>query len=90
MALLVSAGAMSAQGKVEVISEGLRFCESTYPYNGGLLIANFGTQELNPLNNEGQGYIMFHKDGKTEVLVAAICRHRKACLSAEAIFMCAM
>ena len=71
MALLVSAGAMSAQGNVEVISEGLRFCESTYPYNGGLLIANFGTQELNPLNNEGQGYIMFHKDGKTEVLVAA-------------------
>ncbi|MFI3265067.1 MAG: hypothetical protein SNI49_03785 [Rikenellaceae bacterium] len=40
-----------------VISEGLRFNESTFPYNGTLLIANFGTVELNPLNSEGKGYI---------------------------------
>ncbi len=40
-----------------VISEGLRFNESTFPHNGTLLIANFGTVEFNPLNSEGKGYI---------------------------------
>ena len=35
---------------IQIIEDGIRFCESTYPYKGGILIANFGTQELNPLN----------------------------------------
>lgn len=54
-----------------VITESLRFCESTYPYQGGILIANFGTEELNPLNAEGKGYIVFAQDGKTEILIPA-------------------
>ena len=62
---------MSAQTVEKEINEGIRFCESTYPYNGGILIANFGTEQLNPLNTEGKGYIVFHKDGKNEVLVGA-------------------
>lgn len=33
----------------------------TYPYNGGILIANFGTEQLNPLNAEGKGYILYYK-----------------------------
>lgn len=37
---------------VAIVQDGIRFCESTYPYNGGILIANFGTSELNPLNSE--------------------------------------
>lgn len=56
---------------VMVINEDMRFCESTYPYKGGLLIANFGTEELNPLNNEGKGYILYYKDGKTTTLIPA-------------------
>ncbi len=35
------------------------FCESTVPYNGGVLIANFGSLELDPLNSERKGYISF-------------------------------
>ena len=49
----------------------LRYCESTYPYQEGILIANFGTSELNPLNSEGKGYIAYYKDGNTEVLIPA-------------------
>ncbi len=63
--------AASAQTVVNVIDKGIRYCESTYPYDGGLLIANFGTDQLNPLNTEGKGYIVLHKDGKNEVLIPA-------------------
>lgn len=54
-----------------VINENLRFCEGTYPYEGGILIGSFGTEQLNPLNNEGKGYIAYSKDGKTDILIPA-------------------
>lgn len=53
----------------KVLTEGIRFCESTYPYNGGLLIANFGTEQLNPLNTEGKGYILYYKEGKVNSFI---------------------
>lgn len=62
---------VSAQIVNNVVSENIRYCESTYPYNNGLLIANFGTEELNPLNSEGKGYIVFYKDGKSEIAIPA-------------------
>lgn len=52
-----------------IITDSIRFCESTYPYDGGILIANFGTEQLNPLNTEGKGYIVFSKDGKNNILI---------------------
>ena len=54
-----------------IISDQIRFCESTYPYEGGILVANFGTEQLNPLNSEGKGYIVLVKDGKSNVLIPA-------------------
>lgn len=38
----------------EIIRQDLRFCESTYPYDGGILVANFGSGQLDPLNAEGR------------------------------------
>lgn len=64
-------GFASAQTDLSIVDDGLRFCESTLPYNNGILIANFGTEELNPLNDEGKGYIMYYKDGKAEMFIAA-------------------
>lgn len=64
-------GFVSAQTDLSIVEDGLRFCESTLPYNNGILIANFGTEELNPLNDEGKGYIMYYKDGKTVTFIAA-------------------
>lgn len=55
----------------QVISDSIRFCESTYPYQGGLLIANFGTEQLNPLNTEGKGYILYYKDGTVNGFIPA-------------------
>lgn len=62
-------GFVSAQTGLRVVNDGLRFCESTLPYNNGILVANFGTEELNPLNDEGRGYVMYYKDGKTEIFI---------------------
>lgn len=67
----ISVFTISAQSVTKEVTDGIRYCESTYPYEGGMLIANFGAEQLNPLNSEGKGYIVWHKDGKNQVLIAA-------------------
>lgn len=62
--------AMAQNETKEYITDNVRFCESTYPYNSGILIANFGSKELSPLNNEGKGYILLHENGKTSTFIA--------------------
>lgn len=57
--------------ETEIITEGIRFCESTYPYKGGLLIGNFGTEQLNPLNKEKKGYILYYKDQQVTPFIPA-------------------
>ena len=74
MAALILTSCGSQQKKtvsVEIFHEGLRYCESTYPYEGGILIANFGSTQLDPLNTEGKGYIVRYKEGASEVLIPA-------------------
>ncbi|MDO4190103.1 MAG: hypothetical protein Q4D14_00250 [Bacteroidales bacterium] len=53
------------------ITEQLRFCESVFPYDGGLLVANFGTKSLDDPNSGGLGYITYYKNGKNSVLIPA-------------------
>lgn len=52
------------------ITEGLKFCESTLWNDSVLLVANFGGEALNPINEDGKGYIMMYKDGKMHQLIA--------------------
>lgn len=67
--MLAACGQQTTKAPVTTVGEGLRFCESTYPYEGGVLIANFGTEELNPLNGEGKGYIVRYKAGEAPKVV---------------------
>lgn len=67
--MLAACGQQATKAPVTTVGEGLRFCESTYPYEGGVLIANFGTEELNPLNGEGKGYIVRYKAGEASQVV---------------------
>lgn len=71
--LLLNAAVASCTSTEEnkVVSDGIRFCESTYPYQGGILIANFGSEQLNPLNTEGKGYILHYKKGEMKTLIPA-------------------
>ncbi len=54
---VISCSGDGEQSKTTIYNNGLRFCEGTVTYGTTLLISNFGTEELNPLNNEGKGYI---------------------------------
>ena len=69
--LFSGCGSQPERRSVSIFDEGLRYCESTYPYDGGILIANFGPTQLDPLNSEGRGYVVFYRDGASEVLIPA-------------------
>ena len=51
------------------IREGIRFSECVRPYNGGVLIANYGSQHKMPAIHEIKGYILYRKDGQTKTLI---------------------
>lgn len=44
--------------KLNVITDGLRYCEGSVAYGNDILISNFGCETFNPLNEEGKGYII--------------------------------
>ncbi len=67
---LISCAEHQIKGE-QSFSEGLRFNESTLPYDGGVLIANFGTEEFSPLNDEGKGYIALLKDETISTFIPA-------------------
>ena len=62
-------GAENTPVRDTVLTERIRFCESTYPYRDGLLVANFGTEALDPLNTQGKGYILYFEAGKVDTLL---------------------
>lgn len=52
------------------IAEGVHFSESVLPYDGGLLIANYGDID-NVRADTHKGYILYAKDGVTTTVAAA-------------------
>lgn len=73
---IVSDGNSSSSGDsnsrdIKKYTTGLRFCESTLPYKDMMLVANFGIEELDPLNTQGKGYISaIDHSGKTTTFIA--------------------
>lgn len=63
------ASCASQSEPIESVSEDLIFCESVLAYKDGALIANFGTVERDPLNNEGMGFIKYFVDGQMQDFV---------------------
>ena len=51
------------------IREGIRFSECVRPYDGGMLIANYGSQHKMPGIDEIKGYILYRKNGQTKTLI---------------------
>jgi hypothetical protein len=52
-----------------VIREGIRFSECVRPYDGGVLIANYGSRHKMPGIDEIKGYILYRKNGQTKTLI---------------------
>ena len=51
------------------IREGIRFSECVRPYDGGVLIANYGSRHKMPGIDEIKGYILYRKNGQTKTLI---------------------
>lgn len=63
---------LSCRQQPQVVNEGLRYSESVCAYADTLLIANFGSDELNPLTTpDSAGYIMQMVDGEMSVFYPA-------------------
>lgn len=61
----------SDEGKVYTVTEHIRFAEGTVPLkNGSVLVSNFGTDTLAPINDQGRGYIV-SLDKTNRILVPA-------------------
>lgn len=56
--------------EVVIKSDTLKYCESTYILNDRLLVANFGSAEMDPLNKEGRGYVLIDDGGIMKPLIA--------------------
>lgn len=70
--LLASCGnSKKESSEIKVISDGLRFSESVWIDGDRLIVPSFGTEELDPLNNEGKGYISVIKDTVVTKLIPA-------------------
>ena len=69
--LLVVLAMVACVREKDVLTRNLQICNSVCPYQDGLLISNWGTDSIDPLNREGKGYIAFHKEGVTSILIPA-------------------
>ena len=49
----------------------VRFSENVLPFDGGLLIPDFGSETMSPAPGERLGFILHHKDDATRTLVPA-------------------
>ena len=57
---------------VSVFRDGIKFSESVYPYDGGLFISNFGSENMNPRDDENSGYIIYRKNGVNKKIVEGL------------------
>ena len=67
----ISIVAAKDEPMIEVVKENIRYCESVYPYEGGLLISNFGSESINPEEDENEGYILRYTNGMMQTLIPA-------------------
>ena len=73
-AVVISVAACTPQSEPQetpvLLTDNIRFGEATLlTPEGKLLVGSFGTEELNPLNNEGKGYILEFTDTVSQILV---------------------
>ena len=72
------------------IQEGIRSAECVRPYEGGVLIANYGTEHVPPGIDDRKGYILFRKNGQTNVLIPAGILHNPSGMAVKDhyLFVC--
>lgn len=61
----------TASDDLAPLTDNIRFGESVLVHGDTLLVANFGSEKLDPLNREGNGYILLFEDTLSRTLVPA-------------------
>ncbi|MCH3949780.1 MAG: hypothetical protein LKE33_02415 [Acidaminococcus sp.] len=56
---------------VEVIRDGIHFAESVFPWDGGIFISNYESDNLTPRPDENKGNVLYEKDGVTKTVIPA-------------------
>ena len=96
-AVLFAANCFSAEAKpakadttpiVSVYDDDIRFSESILPYDGGLLISNFGSATMNPAPGENKGYILLRKNGVNQVIVDGLHKPTATLVRFGHLFVC--
>ena len=80
----------SAVPDTSVIQEEILSAECVRPYNGGVLIANYGTEHVPPGIDDRKGFILFRKNGQTNVLIPAGILHNPSGMAVKDhyLFVC--
>ena len=86
--LLMIFNAAQAQPLVSVIKEDVRFSESVLPYDGGLFISNFGSEEMTPRPDEFNGCIIFRRDGVNKKIVDGLHKPTAMVVKDNFLFVC--
>lgn len=60
---------LAQEHDLNVFENGLKFCEGTVAYQNKILVSNFGGDVLNPLNEDGKGYIMAIENNKVKPFI---------------------
>ena len=81
-------GAAAAESMISVVYEGVRFSESVYPHDGGLFISNFGSDAMNPRDDENKGYILYRKNGVNTKIVDGLHKPTGMIVKENFLFVC--
>ena len=73
--MLISISLFTAcKSKVQVLEDGLRFCEAVYVYDDVMYISNFGSDVLSPIQDSvSGGYILQYDGEKMDTLIGPDC-----------------
>lgn len=73
---------------ISVLREDIRFSESVLPFDGGLLISNYGSDKMRPRSDEFSGYILFRKNGVNKKIVGGLHKPTGLAVKDNFLFVC--
>ena len=73
---------------VAIFSEDVKFAESVLPYDGGIFVSNYGSDELAPREDENKGYIFYRKDGANKKIVEGLHKPTAMKIKNNFLFVC--
>ena len=73
---------------ISVFSEDVKFAESVLPYDSGIFVSNFGSDELEPRKDENKGYIFYRKDGINKKIVEGLHKPTAMKVKDNFLFVC--